>query len=75
MVFQGGQRGCRSICYHANRPSRLTLAERKEWMMNTMVLGQECRSSCCKGGRGKEGERGREEGEAEGREREVHHHL
>lgn len=26
---------------HASSPSRVTLAERKEWMMNTMVLGQE----------------------------------
>lgn len=26
---------------HASSPNRVTLAERKEWMMNTMVLGQE----------------------------------
>lgn len=26
---------------HASSPSRVTLAERKEWMMKTMVLGQE----------------------------------
>lgn len=32
--------------YHARRPSRLTFAERKEWMMKTMVLGQQWRSSC-----------------------------
>lgn len=31
---------------HANSPSRLTLAERKEWMMKTMVLGHEWRSNC-----------------------------
>lgn len=34
--------------YHARRPSRLTLADRKEWMMKTMVLGQAWRSSCWK---------------------------
>lgn len=34
--------------YHARRPSRLTLADRKEWMMKTKVLGQQCRSSCWK---------------------------
>lgn len=32
--------------YHANRPSRLTFADRNEWMMKTMVLGQQWRSSC-----------------------------
>lgn len=26
---------------HASSPSRVTLADRKEWMMKTMVLGQE----------------------------------
>lgn len=38
----------RSGLYHAKRPSRLTLADRKEWIMKTKVLGQQCRSSCCK---------------------------
>lgn len=33
---------------HASSPRRVTLAERKEWMMKTMVLGQEWRSNCCK---------------------------
>lgn len=32
--------------HHARRPSRFTLADRKEWMMKTRVLGQQWRSSC-----------------------------
>lgn len=32
--------------HHASSPSRLTLADRNEWMMNTRVFGQQWRSSC-----------------------------
>lgn len=39
--------------HHAKSPSRFTLADRKEWMMKTKVLGQQCRSSCLIGQKNK----------------------
>lgn len=32
---------CPALPLHTSSPSRVTLAERKEWMMKTIVLGQE----------------------------------
>lgn len=48
-----GQATCCTLLFRAEAsgdlytksPKRVTLAERKEWMMKTMVLGHECRSS------------------------------